>query len=136
MRRKGKWLGAGIAVLALCATAAWLLWPAGTPITEETYRKLTPGMTRGEAEGLLGGRGGTRQDFVVWLDNRSPVGGPGEDLLNGRRAEPGVAYWYADTGVIILRFDAEDRVAGTQFLRVRESTVRQALRRLPARLGW
>src|SRR5262245_19583197 len=124
-KRTRRWLGAALAALVLCAAAAWLLWPAGEPITLETYQRLRPGMSRGEAEAVLGGPGRTRQDFVVWLNNRSPLEGPGEDLVNGRRDEPGIRYWFEDTGIVIVRFDSDDRVADTQLLTVRESTARQ-----------
>jgi hypothetical protein len=135
-KRTRRWLGAALAAPVLCAAAVWFLWPAGEPITVETYQRLRPGMSRGEAEDVLGGPGRTRQDFVLWLDNRSPVSGPGEDLLNGHRDEPGITYWYQDTGIVVVRFDADDRVADTQFLTVRESTLRQRFHRLRGWLGW
>jgi hypothetical protein len=93
-------------------------------------------MSRREAEDVLGGPGGTRQDFVLWLDNRSPVMGPGEDLLNERRDEPGIKYWYEDSGIVVVRFDSDDRVADTEFLTVRESTARQRYNRFREWLGW
>jgi hypothetical protein len=134
-KRRRMWLGVVLAVLVLCAAAVWLLWPAGEPITVETYQGLLSGMTRGEVEALLGGPGKTRQDFVVWLNNRSPVMGPGEDLLNEHRDQPGIEYWYEDSGIVVVRFDAEDRVAGQQFLSVRESALRQRFHRLRQWLG-
>ena len=113
-----------------------MLWPAHHRITAETYERLCPGMTRAEAEGLLGGPGGTRQEFRGWLNNRSPTIGSGTDLLNEHRNQPGIEYWYQDSGVIIVRFDSEDRVADKQFLRVSVSTSRQRVARLLERFGW
>src|SRR5438105_2704121 len=102
LNRKLKGLGAISAVLALilflCGTTAWLLWPARHPVTAATYERLRPGMTRAEAEELLGGPGGTRQDFSDWLNNRSPTMGFGTDLLNEHRDQPGIEYWYQDSG--------------------------------------
>jgi hypothetical protein len=93
-------------------------------------------MTRAEVQNLLGGPGRTRQDFSRWLDNRSPAAGYGPDLLNEHRNQPGIEYWYQDTGVIILRFDADDRLADQQFLQVRVSTARQKVIRFLERTGW
>jgi hypothetical protein len=135
-KRKLKWLGAASAALALCAAAAWLLRPAGAPITVETYERLRLGMTREEVEGGLGGPGGTRQDCVLWMNNRSPVNVAGSDLNNGQRGVPGIRYWYQDSGIIILRFDADNRVMEKQFQQVRVSTSRQRVNRLLERLGW
>jgi hypothetical protein len=134
--RKVKWPGAAITTLALCTAAAWFLWPAGRPITVETYERLRPGITRQAVEEVLGGPGGTRQDFCRWLNNRSPTTGSGTDLLNGQRAQPGIKYWYKDSGIIILRFDADSRVADKEFLQVRVSTSRQMIIRLLERMGW
>jgi hypothetical protein len=137
MALKGKrtWLAAAIATLVLCAAAAWLLWFDRRLITTETYGRLHPGMTRAEAEDLLGGPGRTRQDFSDWLNNRSPTTGPGTDLLNGHRNEPRIEYWYQDSGIIILRFDSDGRVADKQFLQMRVSTARQWVIRMRERLG-
>jgi hypothetical protein len=136
VKRKLRWLGAATGTLVLCAVAAWLLWPDGHRITAESYERLRPGMTRAEAQDLLGGPGSTRQDFSLWLNNRSPTTGYGTDLLNEHRNQPGIEYWYQDSGIIILRFDSEDRVADQQFLQVRVSTSRQSVNRLFERLGW
>jgi hypothetical protein len=135
-KRTLSWLGAATATLALGAAAAWLLWPDRQRITAQSYARLRPGMTRAAVEDLLGGPGRSRQDFSAWLDNRSPTIGAGTDLLNEHRHQPGIAYWYQDSGVIVLRFDAEGRVADQQFLQVRVSTARQRLRRLLERIGW
>ena len=59
-------------------------------ITVETYERLRLGMTREEVEGLLGGPGGTRQDCVSWLNNRSPINVSGSGLGNGQRSVPGI----------------------------------------------
>jgi hypothetical protein len=141
LKRKMKWLGAAIATLALCAAAAWFLRPAGRPITVETYERLRPGMPRDEVEVVLGGPGGTCNDFSRWLNNRSPTIGSGSDLLNlqwlnGQWVQPRIKYWYQDSGIIIVRFDADDRVADKQFLTVRVSTSRQMVIRLRERMGW
>ena len=136
LKRKLKWLGAASATLALCAAAAWLLLPSGPPITVETYEWLRLGMTREEAQGVLGGPGGSRQDCVLWMDNRSPVNVAGSDLDNGQRGVPGIRYWYQDSGIIVLRFDADNRVMDKQFQRVRVSTSRQRVNRLLERIGW
>ena len=135
-KRKLKWLGTATATLVLGAATAWFLWPAGQPISAETYERLRPGMTRTEVEDLLGGPGRTRQDFSCWLNNRSPTTGCGTDLLNEHRNQPGIEYWYQDGGIIILQFDADDRVADQQFLEVRVSTSRQRAIRLLERIGW
>jgi hypothetical protein len=139
-KRKLKWVWAVITVLYVCGATAWLLWlarhPTARPLPAETYERLSPGMTRAEAEELLGGPGGSRQEFSDWLNNRSPVVGAGTDLLNEHRNEPGIEYRYQDSGVIIVRFDSEDRVADKQFLRVSVSTSRQRVARLLERFGW
>jgi hypothetical protein len=70
------------------------------------------------------------------MDNRSPVMGPGVDLLNEHQNQPGIEYWYQDSGVIILRFDSDDRVADKQFLQIRVSSARQRVVRLWERIGW
>jgi hypothetical protein len=93
-------------------------------------------MTRTDAEQFLGRPGRTGQDFVAWLDNRTPVMAAGTDLLNEHSGLPGIEYWYSDAGVIILRFDAEGRVADKQFLQIRVSTARQRVNRLLERFGW
>ena len=139
-KRKLRWVGAAIATLALCAAAAWFLWPACRPITAETYERLRPGMTRAEVEAMLGSPGRTRQDFSHWLNNRSPTIGSGSDLLNlqrlnGEWVQPRIKYWYQDTGIIIVRFDDDNRVADKQFLTVRVSTSRQMVVRLLERIG-
>jgi hypothetical protein len=141
LRRKLRWVGAALAALALGAAAAWFLWPVGRPVTAETYQRLRPGMTRGEVEAMLGGPGRTGQDFSRWLNNRSPALGSGSDLLNeqwrnGEWVRPRIKYWYQDSGIIIVRFDADDRVADKQFLTVRVSTSRQLVVRLLERFGW
>jgi hypothetical protein len=137
LKRKLKWLGAVIATLVLCAAAAWILWPAaGQPITLATYEQFRPGMTREEVDGVLGCPGRTRNDFSVWMDNRSPTAGFGNDLLNEHRDQPGIEYWFQDTGVIILRFDSDNRIADKQFLTMRVSTSRQRVIRLMERYGW
>jgi hypothetical protein len=135
LRRKRTWLAATVATLVLCAAAAWFLWLDRPFITAETYEQLRPRMTRAEAEDLLGGPGRTGQDFSDWLNNRSPTTGSGTDLLNGHRNEPGIEYWYQDSGVIILRFDSDGRVADKQFLQMRVSTARQWVIRMRERLG-
>jgi hypothetical protein len=141
LKRKLRWVGAALAILALCAAAAWFLWPAGRPITAETYERLHPGMTRDEVEAMLGGPGRTGQDFSRWLNNRSPTIGTGSDLLNeqwlnGQWVRPWIKYWYQDNGIIIVRFDDDDRVADKQFLTVLVSTSRQMVIRLLERIGW
>jgi hypothetical protein len=136
LKRKLKWLGAALATLVLCVAVAWFLWPDGHAITAETCERLRPGMTRAEVADLLGGPGGTRQDFCRWLNNRSPTTGSGTDLLNEHRNQPGIEYWYQDSGVIILRFDSDGRVADKEFLQMRVSTSRQRVIRLLERIGW
>jgi hypothetical protein len=93
-------------------------------------------MSRSEVEAMLGSPGGTRQDLVLWMDNRNPVMGPGVDLLNKHRDQPGITYWYQDTGIIVLRFDTDNLVADKQFLQMRVSTSRQRITRLRERIGW
>jgi hypothetical protein len=93
-------------------------------------------MTRAEAEELLGGPGGTSEEFVRWLNNRSPTIGSGTDLLNEHSNLPGIEYWYEDSGVIIVQFDAEGRVADKQFLGMRVSTSHQRIVRLLEGVGW
>jgi hypothetical protein len=135
-KRKLKWLGVATAILVLCAAATWFLWPNGRLITADTYARLDTGMALAEVEGLLGSPGGTRQDFSLWLNNRSPTLGSGTDLLNGQRSQPGIRYWYQDSGVIIVCFDPDGRLADKQFLQVRVSTLRQQVNRLLERVGW
>lgn len=124
------------AALVLCATAAWYFWPVVNPITVKTYDQICPGMTREEVDNLLGGPGGTREDFTQWMNNRSPTIGSGTDLLNSRRNQPGIEYWYRDSGIIIVRFDSDKMVADKQFLQVQVTTSRQWIIRLRDRFGW
>ncbi len=120
------------ATLILCGTTAWLLWPAHQAITAETHERLCRGMARAEAEELLGG---THEDFVDWLNNRSPKIGSGNDLLNEQSNQPGIEYWYEDSGVILVRFDSEGRVADKQFLEMRVSTFQQRIARSQEGVG-
>jgi hypothetical protein len=141
LKRKMTWLGAMIAILALCATAAWFLWPADHPITVERYERIRHGMSRDEVEVMLDGPGATGQDFSRWLNNRSPTIGSGSDLLNlqwvnGQWVQPRIKYWYQDSGIIIVRFDDDDRIADKQFLTMRVSTSRQMVIRFLERIGW
>jgi hypothetical protein len=138
MASKGKlrWLGYALAALVWCAAVAWFLWSEGRPIAAEAYERLQPGMRRAEVEHLLRGPGGTRDDFAHWLNNRSPTIAAGSDLLNERQNQPGIKYWYQDSGVIILRFDADGRVAEKQLLQVHVSTLRQTINRLLEMIGW
>jgi hypothetical protein len=136
LQRKSKGLVVAlVTALLLCATA-WLLAPSRSSITLETYQKVCRRMSRSEAEGVLGGTGGTRQDFVLWLDNRSPIYGPGKDLLNEHQNEPVTRYWYQDSGIVVVRFDSQDLVADKLFLSVRQSALRQKFNRLRERLPW
>jgi hypothetical protein len=135
-RRTRWWLAAAFAAVILCATAAWLSRPLGRPITAQTYDRLGVGMTRAEVQGVLGRPGKTRDDFSQWMNNRSPIDVDGPDLLNERRHLPGIEYWYQDSGVILLRFDADGRVADKQFLRLRVSTLGQRVNRVRERIGW
>jgi hypothetical protein len=134
LKRRLRWLVVVSVTLVLCGTSAWLLWPPRPRITAETYERLRPGMTGAEAEELLGGPGRSGQDFSDWLNNRSPTTGSGTDLLNS--GLPGIEYWYQDSGVIIVRFDSEGRVADKEFLKMRVSTLHQRLMRLRERIGW
>jgi hypothetical protein len=138
LKRKLKWLGATLASVLLWVAAIWFLWPAGVgdSITVKTYERLRAGMSRSEVEAMLGGPGGTRKDCTLWMDNRSPVVGHGVDLDNGYRDQPGIKYWYQDSGIIVLRFDSDNLVADKQFLQMRVSTSRQKIIRLLERIGW
>ena len=79
--------------------------------------------------------GGTHEDFVDWLNNRSPKIGSGNDLLNEQSNQPGIEYWYEDSGVILVRFDSEGRVADKQFLEMRVSTFQQRIARSQEGVG-
>lgn len=70
------------------------------------------------------------------MNNRSPMIGSGSDLLNKHRDQPGIEYWYQDSGVIVLRFASDNRVADKQFLQMRVSASRQRVIRLLESLGW
>ncbi|HVC99229.1 MAG TPA: hypothetical protein VND64_36530 [Pirellulales bacterium] len=133
---KPKWVGAAIATLIMCAVAIWLPWLGGHRINMQIYGNLSVGMTHAQVEELLGDSGGTRDDFVVWLNNRSPVMGPGVDLVNEFRDQPGIRYWYQDSGIVVIRFDSDNRIADKLFLSVTESTLSQKLRRFFERYGW
>jgi hypothetical protein len=135
-RRKPWWLVAALAAGVLCAAAVWLSRSPQHPITAATYDHLSHGMTRAEVESFLGAPGRTRDDFSRWMNNRSPFAVDGPDLLNERRHLSGIEYWYQDSGVIVLRFDADGRVAEKQFLGLRVSTVGQHVNRLRERIGW
>ena len=136
LKRRQKWLRAALVTLLLSCAAIWFLWPSSDSITVETYQRLRLGMSHSEVEAMLGGPGGTRQDFADWMDNRSPVEGLGVDLVNEHRDQPGIKYWYQDSGIIVLRFDSDKLVADKQFLGMRVSTVRQRFIRLGELIGW
>jgi hypothetical protein len=113
-----------VAVAVLLLIAIGFLNFANRVNMAEAYERILPGMPRDGVEMVLGGRR-TRDEFLRWLDNRSPVEITGNNLRNDRR--PGVAYWYSDNGAIVVRFDSENRVADKELLGIRVSTVRHTL---------
>ena len=136
MKHKRSLLAAAVAVVLACAAAAWALWLANRPTMAEAYERLRLRMPHDEVERMLGGSGRTSDEFVRWLDNRSPVIGTGTDLLNEYSHLPGIEYWYSDNGVIIVRFDSGGRVADKQLLGISVSTARQTIIRVREWMGW
>jgi HAMP domain-containing protein len=129
-------LAAAVAVVLVCAAAAWRLWLANLPTMAEAYERLRIGMPHEDVERTLGGSGRTRDDYVRWLDNRSPKRGTGTDLLNKNSHLPGIEYWYSDNGVIIVRFDSGGQVADKELLGMTVSTARQTLIRVGEWMAW
>ena len=136
MMRKRSLLAAAVVVVLVCAAAAWCLWLANRPTMAEAYERLRLGMRHDEVERMLGGSGRTSDEFVRWLDNRSPVVGTGTDLLNEYSHLPGIEYWYSDNGVIVVRFDSGGRVADKQLLGISVSTAHQKFIRLWEWMEW
>jgi hypothetical protein len=136
MKSKRSLLAVTVAVVLVCAAAAWCLWPANFPIMAEAYERLRIGMPHDEVESMLGGSGKTRDELVRWLDNRSPNVGTGTDLLNEHSHLAGIEYWYSDNGVIIVRFDSGGLVADKQLLGMTVSTARQKLIRVQEWMAW
>jgi HAMP domain-containing protein len=99
MKRKRSLLAAAVAVVVVCAAAAWCLRLANLPTMAEAYERLRVGMSHDEVARMLGGSGRTDDEFVRWLDNRSPVVGKGTDLLNEYSHLPGIEYWYSDNRI-------------------------------------
>ena len=136
MKRKRSLLAAAVAVVLVCAAAAWRLWLANLPTMAAAYERLRLGMPHDEVVKMLGGSGRTRDEFVRWLDNRSPTVGKGTDLLNEYSYLPGIEYWYSDNGVIIVRFDSAGQVADKQLLGMSVSTARQTFIRVREWIAW
>ncbi len=137
MARKVRRSWAIIASVCLvpCVAVVWLLVWSTRPSPAWAYERIRPGATRAEVASLLGGPGKSREDFSRWLNNRNPRVAAGNDLVNKYRHLPGIEYWYEDSGITILRFGPDDRVADQQLLRVDVSTPRQWFNRLRERLG-
>ena len=129
-------MAAVLAGVILLASVGWFYLCSTTFVTFEAYQSVGIGMSRMDVEGVLGRPGGTRDEFVTWLNNRSPSQGPGIDLLNQQRDLSGIEYWYQDSGIVIVRFDGDNQVAAKQFLSVEVSTVHQKVNRIREWLGW
>jgi hypothetical protein len=125
-----------LTTVVVCMAAAWVMWSGEQFENAGKFDKIQSGMEHASVEALLGGPGSSRQAFSIWLNNRSLTVGSGPDLLNEHRNEPGITYWYDDSGVIILQFDSEGAVANKQFLEIRVSTKRQQIIRWLERIGW
>jgi hypothetical protein len=52
--RKLRWAAAGLALVALLAAGAFVMWPRPDRITRENYQRIRYGMSRGEVEAILG----------------------------------------------------------------------------------
>ncbi len=136
MKSKRSLRAAAVAVVLVRAAAAWCLSLANRPTMAEAYDRLRLGMPHDEVERMLGGSCRTHEEFVRWLDNRSPRVGTGTDLLNEYSHLPGIEYWYSDNGVIIVRFDSGGRVADKQLLGMPVSTARQTFIRVREWVVW
>ncbi|MFO1096281.1 MAG: hypothetical protein U0992_23705 [Planctomycetaceae bacterium] len=51
-----------------------------------------------------------------------------------RRNLPRIAYWYQDSGIVVVRFDGDNQVAEKQLVDV--STFHQKVNRFRERPGW
>ena len=124
-----------VACLVPCIVLTWWGLSNGHPGPAEAYGLIHPGINRQEVASLLGRPGKKRDEFSSWLNNRSVLFAAGNDLINGSRLQPDIEYWYQDSGILILSFEANGRVADKQLLRVDVSTWRQWVNRLIERLG-
>ena len=84
---------------------------------------------------MLGGPGGTRDEFSHWLNNRTITDEAGVDLVNEFRNQPGIEYWFSDGGVIIVQFDQGGQVYEKQLLGIWVSTARQGWNRWQEQIG-
>ena len=112
IRRKWRWLLAG-ALLGAVLLVALALLPQRHPIDKATVDRIRPGMTRGEVEELLGGRG--------LATARTPV--PGQTKTA----------WMGSEGGCVVVFDADGRVVGTSYGVMKRSSVERALIRVRMR---
>jgi hypothetical protein len=93
-------------------------------------------MPHDEVGRVLRRSGRTHDEFVRWLDNRSPTVGTGTDLLKKYSDLSGIEYWYSDDGVIIVGFDCGGQLADKELLGITVSTARQTLIRVQEWTKW
>jgi hypothetical protein len=126
MRRRFLVAAAALALgLAFAGLLALVLAPRGTRIDRGHFEALREGMTRAEAEGVLGGppRNECRAPVFVWVRREGGLqsaevapGGlavrvfPDADLAEGQEAA-----WVGDAGLIAARFGDDGRLRQKHF---------------------
>jgi hypothetical protein len=105
-----------IASLALAGAGALMLWMRPPEITQEKVERIHEGMTRVDVVSLLGPAG----DYSTGpLLVRGPSGLPNFDLQHWMYASApdygSEAVWVADIGVVVIRFDDDQRVISCWF---------------------
>jgi hypothetical protein len=121
----------GLAVLALAAGTAIVLWPRGPLPSRATFKQVREGMTFEEVCAAVGGppgdyTGGTRRgpdDLFglrpYWLGGDPPRGEP----------------WIGDDGMLVVTFDPAGRLACAEVWEVYPASPPPFWSRLLARLG-
>jgi hypothetical protein len=113
MRRgKLRWVLAGVAVVALLAVAAVVLWPYPNRVTRQNFDRIRLGMSLAEVEAILGPPGDYRtgDTVVIAIDANRLLTDPSSAL----RTKPGPAtaqpevrkVWEGDKGEIAIYFQA------------------------------
>jgi hypothetical protein len=106
-RQRLRWAAGAPALLAL---GALVLWPRPDRLTRENFERIKEGMSRAEAEAMLGGPPGYHAD--------GPVGYPNGYLpadLQGFPPGHTSETWLGDSGIVEVVFDPHGRVAWRQW---------------------
>ncbi len=106
-RRKLRWVLA-LAALAVVAAGAVLLWLPRDPITRKNYDRIQDGMTRTQAEAILGPPGingaVTRRFDEEDFDEGGFIRAGEWDYYPFFGEDPEVGLWIGDAGIIAVYF--------------------------------